>query len=669
MIIFLTFIALYLGLSLRYAYVVVILISAIFLFFVFKRCNLFLTLISLGVIVLGFSWSFIDISYQKSTYQGIVYEAKQNYFLFNSGGERLYVHAKNHDYDIGDFLSIEGEKSELDFTVLESDFNFNEFLNKKGVFYSLESHKITVKFHNFIRIKQRREEFLENFETSEKSIVGAILFSSGEETPLTSEIKSLHLSRFLSASGLYILAFVTFMNFLLKMFLKDKIGEAITILLVILYSVFTFPRFALIRVCFLLIFKWINKYLLKKKFNYLEILSFLGIFFLLLDRYLVRQDCFILGFAIPIIAYLIRDIYPHHQIKRFLMKSVTIYLFFLPFEINYYHKIAIFSLPLQVVSAPLFIAIGVISLLCFFYVPLIKVDKVLILILQTFIKIIEPLNLAILMPSLNIGLLFLYESLYLIYLYYLSLGMRPFQHYLTWGLVSLMMVYALPIDNALSVEVSFINVGQGDCTMVRYHNQVSLIDTGGLNYKDIAKDVLLPYLHKKRIHRLDNVFITHYDEDHFGALSSLKENIYIDNIYDYHSSFPVRMGTIEFINYNIYSSESEDENERSLVLGFKALDLHFLLMGDAPKEVERKIISQNSHLKCDVLKVGHHGSDTSSSEIFIKQLRPEVAVISCGKNNSFGHPSKSVISILKKYKILIRRTDLEGTITFKKRFV
>ena len=75
------------------------------------------------------------------------------------------------------------------------------------------------------------------------------------------------------------------------------------------------------------------------------------------------------------------------------MKSVTIYLFFLPFEINYYHKIAIFSLPLQVVSAPLFIAIGVISLLCFFYVPLIKVDKVLILILD--LTKPQPLNLAI----------------------------------------------------------------------------------------------------------------------------------------------------------------------------------------------------------------------------------------------------------------------------------
>ena len=88
-------------------------------------------------------------------------------------------------------------------------------------------------------------------------------------------------------------------------------------------------------------------------------------------------------------------------------------------------------------------------------------------------------------------------------------------------------------------------------------------------------------------------------------------------------------------------------------------------MGDAPKWVENEIMKDHESIPCDILKVGHHGSDTSSSDKFIQYTSPEVAIVSCGKNNKFGHPSKSVVDTLNKYHIPIRRTDLEGTITYK----
>ena len=88
-------------------------------------------------------------------------------------------------------------------------------------------------------------------------------------------------------------------------------------------------------------------------------------------------------------------------------------------------------------------------------------------------------------------------------------------------------------------------------------------------------------------------------------------------------------------------------------------------MGDAPSWVEKKIIKDFESIPCDILKVGHHGSDTSSCEEFITYMNPETAIVSCGKNNKYGHPSKSVMATLNKHSIEIRRTDLEGTITFK----
>ena len=87
-------------------------------------------------------------------------------------------------------------------------------------------------------------------------------------------------------------------------------------------------------------------------------------------------------------------------------------------------------------------------------------------------------------------------------------------------------------------------------------------------------------------------------------------------------------------------------------------------MGDAPIKIERAIMKDNKYIPCDILKVGHHGSKTSTSDDFVKYLSPKVGVISCGKNNYYGHPHQVVIAILKKYHVEIRRTDLESTITF-----
>lgn len=624
-----------------------------------------MALLCLGGIVFGLGYSFIKPTYSKKSYSGIVYTVKENYFLFNSGGERLYVYSKGHSYDLGDYLTINGKKEELDFTVLESGFDFKSYLNKKGVFSSLNPKHIEVKWHNFIRINESRENALSHFNDEERSIVGAILFSDGGESATSESLTNLHLARFLSASGLYISLFALGLNYLLKLFLKDKHAEIITISLLAIYLVFTIPKFSVFRVVFLLLLKWINKHQLKKKFTYLEVVSFGGLICLLFDHFLALQDSFILGFAIPIISYLIRHIYPSEKIKSYLWRSFTIYLFFLPFEIMYYHKVVVLSFPLQIISTPLFLLIGIVSLLCFFRIPIYAVDKGLIFLLKGYTGIIKPLSFGLLMPEFNIGLLIIYYAIYVIYLYYLTIGVRPIQSWLTYGMVAITALYAIPIENRLTIEVSFVNVGQGDCTLIRHHQKTILIDTGGLTYNDIANGTLIPYLRKKRIYKIDAVFITHYDYDHYGALENLQKEYKVANVYDYYSSFPISVNGLTFNNYNIYGTTSNEENDRSLVLSFNILNKDFLIMGDAPSWIENKIMNDYDKIPCDILKLGHHGSDTSSSERFIQYTSPEIAIVSCGKNNKFGHPSKSVIDTLNKYHIPIRRTDLEGTITYK----
>ena len=665
MIIFLIFISFWLGLSLSRSYIVLSLVAIVFLLFVYRRFSIRPLIISLFALLLGFSLSLIQISYPKTQYTGIVYQAKENYILLNSGGERLYVYAKNHDYDIGDVLTIEGEKEDFSFTKLESSFDFERYLNNRGVFHSLKAKNVKVDFRNFIRVKSRREKLLGMFDKEQRSIVGSILFSEGEDTELTSTLRELHLARFLAASGIFISAFYFVLKKLFFFVKKDKYAELVSISLLILYSVFTFPRFSVIKVMLLLIVKWINKYPLKEKFSYLSILGGVGIFCLLMNRYLVNQDSFILGFSIPIISYLTRYIGQRKKIVRKLYRYLIIYLFFLPFEINYYNEVVIFSLPLQVISLPLFLAIGVVSLLCFYYVPIYKVDSFLIFILEKYALLIKPLSFGLYFPNLNDGLVLAYYALYFFFLYYASHDFIPLTRTFLIAQVTVLLLLAVPLENRITNEVNFINVGQGDCTLVRNHNKVALIDTGGLTYTDIANDVLVPYLKKKRIYKIDMVIITHYDYDHYGALEDLQKIYKVNQIYDYTSTFPVSLGDINFNNYNYYGQGRSEENDKSLVIGFNTCHKDFLVMGDAPTYIEKQIMQNENNIPCDILRVGHHGSNTSTSEDWIKFTSPEEAVISVGKHNKFGHPNKEVISVLKKYKIKIRRTDLEGTIVFR----
>ena len=664
MIALLIFLSFWLGLALSSAYIALSIVALVFLLFVLKRFKLRPFLLSLLILIAGFAVSFIKFSHPYTKFQGVVYTAKENYFLFNSGGERLYIAKKNHQYDIGDFLTIEGTKEDLSFTMIESSFDFESYLNKKGVYNSLKPKSIKVDFHNPIRINERRNKLLNNFNEEESDSIGSMLFSDGGESELTSNIRELHLARFLAASGIFISAFYSGFKRLLSRFMKDKWAELISLGVLSLYTIFTFPRFTVLKIMLFLIIRWINEYPLKRKFSYLTLLSGLGIFCLLCNPCLARQDSFILGFLIPLISYLSRDIFQKHKIKHWLFRYLIIYLFFIPFEALYYNKIVILALPLQILLSPFFILIAFISLLCFYYVPIYPVLKGLIKAIGGITSFIKPLSFGVLVPEFNQFFIVLYFAIYLLWLIYLSKGFVPIYRALLFSELSILLIYIIPIQNCVTNEVNFINVGQGDCTLVRNKNKTVLIDTGGLTYMDVANDSLVPYLRKKRIYKIDAVIITHYDYDHYGALYSLAKTYHISAVYDYHSTFPVSVGNLTFNNYNYYANSNE-ENDKSLVISFTNCNKDFVIMGDAPSYIEKEIIKHNNNIKCDVLKVGHHGSNTSTSEEWLKYLSPSEAIVSCGKNNKFGHPNKEVVTLLNKYKTKIHRTDLEGTIVYK----
>lgn len=233
------------------------------------------------------------------------------------------------------------------------------------------------------------------------------------------------------------------------------------------------------------------------------------------------------------------------------------------------------------------------------------------------------------------------------------------------------------------MEVHYIDVGQGDCTLIKCGNAAMLID-GGDNNKGTQVQL---YLKKQGINKLDYVIATHPDSDHIGGLDVIvykydcdtvimpdmekDSNTYRDlisamNSKSYKTTFPEggKEYSLGEAVFTIVSpvKEYEDANNASVGILLKHGENTFLFTGDAEKDAEKDMAAGSINIDCDVYKVGHHGSASSSSEIFLNAANPAYAVISCGRDNSYGHPHSLVLDELKYRGIKIFRTDKQGTI-------
>lgn len=210
-------------------------------------------------------------------------------------------------------------------------------------------------------------------------------------------------------------------------------------------------------------------------------------------------------------------------------------------------------------------------------------------------------------------------------------------------------------------EVSVLDIGQGDCILIRepFNGDVMLIDTGGNIYYDVAENIVYPILKSKGIKSIDVILITHDDYDHCGALESLQQLIEVKEVIT--EKQDIELSNLYFSAYKY--EDSEETNDLSIILYSEINGLRYLFTGDAPSEVEKDFIKQYNELTVDVLKVGHHGSNTSSCSEFLESIRPLYAFISSGKNNSYNHPSDEVIERLLSYGIDIYDTQDVGNIS------
>ncbi|MBP3892056.1 MAG: MBL fold metallo-hydrolase [Solobacterium sp.] len=206
-------------------------------------------------------------------------------------------------------------------------------------------------------------------------------------------------------------------------------------------------------------------------------------------------------------------------------------------------------------------------------------------------------------------------------------------------------------------EVSFINVGQGDSILLRapFNTCNILIDTGKPN-KEKVLDTYLSSLGIKKIHTL---IVTHQDDDHSGNKDFVVKKYQVENVIEEHRESQILHG---FQLYDLNPIQNEDENESSIVNYFQFHGMRYLLMADANENTEREIIKQYPNLEVDVLKIGHHGSKTSSSDYFLQHVHPRLGIFSCGNYGIYHHPNPEVVKRYKQYRIDTLSTYEEGDI-------
>lgn len=241
---------------------------------------------------------------------------------------------------------------------------------------------------------------------------------------------------------------------------------------------------------------------------------------------------------------------------------------------------------------------------------------------------------------------------------------------------------ATPPPEGSSFAVHFIDVGQADAALILCDGQAMLIDGGNAD----DSNLMYTYLKKQGITHLDYVIGTHAHEDHIGGIAGALNYATAGKVYcpvtDYDTkafqnfkkaaqkhgcqltvptagdAFSLGSASCEILAVNT----ENDTNNTSIVLRITYGQTTFLFTGDAEREVEQVLLDKGAALKATVLKVGHHGSDSSTSYAFLREVAPEYAVISVGKGNTYGHPTEEALSRLRDADVKTFRTDLQGDI-------
>lgn len=615
---------------------------------------------------------------------GIVtkYEVKEDKITIEiKAKEKLLITYKYQDKEFnnlsyGDKIKVKGTLITPSKNTNQNTFNYQKYLYYKKIYYLVEATSINkiANNHNYLyTIKNTLYQKINKLKSS--NYIKTLLFC---DNTLSKEIKESYringISHLFSVSGMHINFFVSIIYlYLNKITYNKRIKYLITNIFIITYLIL-FPSSSLLRSAVMSILYSIN-YLLKLKIKKIDILLLtLGVS-LLINPFIIYDLGYIYSYTITFFLVLSSStLKKKNKINKIIYISLLSFLVSIPITIYNSFEINIISILLNIILVPI-ISIIILPLTILTYI-----FPILDSILYLFANTLETISLFI--SKINITkIIFPKPSLLIIVLYYI-IFLLSYQNkkYFYLNIILLIIIYISPYLNS-NFEVVMFEVGEADCHLIKYpyNKNTILIDTGKNEYK--IKNEVIPYLKSIGIKKIDYLIITHGDEDHIGGSITLINNFQVKNVILNKGTFTdiekeliknlnkkkipyqININKINLSNHTIYllnNTKYNNENDNSIITYFTYQKYKFLYMGDASINTEDNLLENYNLNNISILKVGHHGSNTSSSKDFISQINPSISLISVGENNIYHHPNKEVINNLSKSRIY--RTDINNMV-------
>lgn len=664
-----------------YLIILISLANGIKLAYNFDLINILIQLICLGYSVymfklkgLGYNCVFIisliigliikNIKYDNISSLFIVSKAETNYIIVSNLFKSFYIKIKNNSYEIGDIIYVSGNCIDLKFSNYEQGFDFVKYLNSCNCFFQIQKYEISDKYHTFLKINQVKNYILSSYSSNSSQLISSLIFKDSVDSNLYKNISLAGISYLITTSGLHISLLIELIRNKLKDKIKEKKLNLILVVIILMFYILSSFSISILRILLMNLLLFLgNKF--NYKLDYISRISITGIIIVVLNPFYPINSGFNYAFTCLIIFNLIKSSFITSNSFERIKSSLLFFVVCLPLNLEINHGVNILSFFISVIFSKFFSYLFLVDLLVF--IPKITVPFLEIVNsnIYNFIEALTKVKLFLVCGDFNNVFVFLYYLIIITASFLKEMNFKK-KYKICEIIFGICLLFTFSPDPFYKFEVIFINVGQGDSSLIRYKDKNILIDTGGSNYVDLATNSLIPLFNKLKIYKLDAILITHSDNDHIGALESLKSNFKIDEIILNGLTSPKYFTDLKIEDLNQYKDESNsDNNYNSAVFKFEIKDTKFLIMGDAPIEIENKIIKDNPNLKANVIKLGHHGSNTSSSYDFFKNINPDLAIISCGYKNIYNHPSKEVISRLEKLDINYERTDLNGSIIYK----
>ena len=659
-------------------------------------------IISLVLIVLNFNYMKTSKYKNETTFKIKIINFKIDGNLLNIQGKEkeniiinYYIKTKKEKdkltriLKLGDIVEVKGvlqkPKNNSNFYL----FNYKKYLLSKKIKWIIKADKIKLLKHNKNILYIIKNKIVNRIE-SIKNNNYIYLFILGQNN-LDSEIRNSYskngISHLFAISGMHISLLTLILNKILNLFIKKKkIVFMIISLFLLFYLFLTDYSPSILRATLMYIFNEIFK-------KQTPIFRITTIFLLLMiiNPYYIYNLGFLFSFSISFSLIYFNKIintYKNYFSKLF-MTSFISFMTSIPILIYNFHEINFIGVLANLIFVP-FVSLIVFPIgLITFIIP--NINFIFIFL----VDILE--NLSLVVNKINfLSFTYTHPNITLIVIYYIIIFLsinyiHKKKRYLFILLIILFVHHNINYFNKFSLTM--IDVGQGDSILLKLPKNMNiLIDTGGkTSFKEekwkekkknsLVSNITIPYLKAEGINKLNYLILTHGDFDHMGEAINLVDNFKVEKVifncgyynnlennlikvlnkkkikyYSCINKLNINNIKLKFLSTKIYNNENDNSN----VIYLKYNNYKYLFMGDAGIEKEKDILDRYNISNIDILKVGHHGSKTSSSKEFINKIKPKYSLISVGTKNKYKHPNKEALDSLKKSKIY--RTDIDGMV-------